>query len=181
MGKCCPYDVQQFEEYLKDYKNKYNEYNDRKKKCVNYQNDIMEKEKLISIYREKVTVLNIEFGRLRDQLNISSNNQNNSMKTINIDEKKYLIDNLEEITNKINKFYYLLQNQRTFLKNLENDFNTIQQQFNDIEKKINKKEKANTNFIINKITTLKQQLKENEKIITNLEKNKRESDKKKQR
>jgi len=179
MGKCCPYDVQQFEEYLKDYKNKYNEYNDRKKKCVNYQNDIMEKEKLISIYREKVTVLNIEFGRLRDQLNISSNNQNNSMKTINIDEKKYLIDNLEEITNKINKFYYLLQNQRTFLKNLENDFNTIQQQFNDIEKKINKKERANTNFIINKITTLKQQLKENEKIIINLEKNKREYDKKK--
>ena len=168
---------------LESLKNKYNEYNisfnDRKTRIRNYYNDIQEKEASISDYRLIASQFNNDLSNVKDQSNITSSQGNDIQQTINEDEKVYALNDLEEITNKINEFQYLLENQKTFLKNLENNFKMIQDHFNDIHIKFQNKEKVNKELIDNKINTLNKYLEENQQLLFKLEDNKRLTEQKK--
>ena len=122
---------------------------------------------------------NNELGNVKDQSNITSSQGDNIPQIINEDEKIYTLNDLEEITNKINEFQNLLEDQKTFLKNLENNFIMIQEHFNDINIKFQNKENANKELIDNKINTLNRYLEENQQLLNKIEDNKRLSEQKK--
>ena len=167
----CPSHIKKLKENFEEYQNRYNE---RKKNSINYYNDIKEKETFISNYRVFLSELNYQISSIKDQANITSSDIKNDK-----DEKNDSLNDLEEITNKINEFQNVLENQKTLLKNLENNFKMIQEQFDDINLKFQNKEKVNNELIANKINTLDKQLEENQQLLTKLEENKRLSEEKK--
>ena len=118
---CFSPNVQGLKEKLEMYKSRYN---DRKIKIKNYHKNIKEQENSVSNYRTSVSEFNYQFDK--DKLN-----------------------DLKEITNKINEFQNVLENQKTLLKNLENNLMLIQKQFDDINLKFKNKEFVNNELIEN--------------------------------
>ena len=147
-------------------------YNDIKLKNSIFYDDIEEKEEYISNYRAFLTELNNQINNLKDYLNIRLINQNNNDNYFNKDENNELINDIENISNKINEMELLLENQKIELKNLEGNFKIIQEQFNMIRK--NEQDDLNNQqfrYSID-IESIKGQMNQIENIITKLHENK---------
>ena len=147
-------------------------YNDIKLKNNIFYDDIEEKEEYISNYRAFLTELNNQINNLKDYLNIRLINQNNIANYFNKDENNELINDIENISNKINEMELLLENQKIELKNLEGNFKIIQEQFNMIRK--NEQDDLNNQqfrYSID-IESIKDQMNQIENIITKLHENK---------
>ena len=147
-------------------------YNDIKLKNNIFYDDIEEKEEYISNYRAFLTELNNQINNLKDYLNIRLINQNNNDNYFNKDENNELINDIENISNKINEMELLLENQKIELKNLEGNFKIIQEQFNMIRK--NEQDDLNNQqfrYSID-IESIKDQMNQIENIITKLHENK---------
>ena len=147
-------------------------YNDIKLKNSIFYDDIEEKEEYISNYRAFLTELNNQINNLKDYLNIRLINQNNNDNYFNKDENNELINDIENISNKINEMELLLENQKIELKNLEGNFKIIQEQFNMIRK--NEQDDLNNQqfrYSID-IESIKDQMNQIENIITKLHENK---------
>ena len=149
-----------------------NKYNNIKLKNNIFYDDIEEKEEYISNYRAFLTELNNQINNLKDYLNIRLINQNNNDNYFNKDENNELINDIENISNKINEMELLLENQKIELKNLEGNFKIIQEQFNMIRK--NEQDDLNNQqfrYSID-IKSIKDQMNQIENIITKLHENK---------
>ena len=147
-------------------------YNDIKLKNSIFYDDIEEKEEYIYNYRAFLTELNNQINNLKDYLNIRLINQNNNDNYFNKDENNELINDIENISNKINEMELLLENQKIELKNLEGNFKIIQEQFNMIRK--NEQDDLNNQqfrYSID-IESIKDQMNQIENIITKLHENK---------
>ena len=147
-------------------------YNDIKLKNNIFYDDIEEKEEYISNYRAFLTELNNQINNLKDYLNIRLINQNNNDNYFNKDENNELINDIENISNKINEMELILENQKIELKNLEGNFKIIQEQFNMIRK--NEQDDLNNQqfrYSID-IESIKDQMNQIENIITKLHENK---------
>ena len=147
-------------------------YNDIKLKNSIFYDDIEEKEEYISNYRAFLTELNNQINNLKDYLNIRLINQSNIANYFNKDENNELINDIENISNKINEMELLLENQKIELKNLEGNFKIIQEQFNMIRK--NEQDDLNNQqfrYSID-IESIKDQMNQIENIITKLHENK---------
>ena len=155
---CFSPNVQGLKEKLEMYKSRYN---DRKIKSKNYYNNIKESENSVSNYRTSISELNYQFD------------QYNTQKIINKDENNTLLNDLKEITNKINEYQNVLENQKTLLKNLENNLMLIQKQFDDIDLKFQNKESINNELIEKIFNNLEKLLGENQEILINLEEKKK--------
>ena len=151
-------------------------FDSKKINSLKYQKDIEEKEKYNSDYKAYISELNYQLSNIKEQLNISYANKAINQNIINTEEKNNLLNDLEDITNKINEFHNLLENQKTTLKNLENNFSMIQEQFNDIDEKFLKRENVSHKLVENKISTLEKLLEENQELLNKLEDNQRLSD-----
>ena len=147
-------------------------YNDIKLKNNIFYDDVEEKEEYISNYRAFLTELNNQINNLKDYLNIRLINQSNIANYFNKDENNELINDIENISNKINEMELLLENQKIELKNLEGNFKIIQEQFNMIRK--NEQDDLNNQqfrYSID-IESIKDQMNQIENIITKLHENK---------
>jgi len=151
-------------------------YDDIKIKNKFFYDDIEEQESYINNYKEFIIELNYQINNLKDKLNISLVTEKNLENLLEKDENNELLNNLDNISNKINKFYYLIEKQKTELKYLENNFQIIQEQFNEIKKnqQINQ-----DNILSTDIQYIKAQLNQSEIIINKLNQNKKLYDQKK--
>ena len=137
------------------------QYNDIKIQNIIYYNDIEVQEKYISNYKTYVSELSFRLSELNNNLNISYDTPDGNEPNINEkNENNYLLNDLDEINNKINEFHYLIENQKVELKNLENNYRIIQEQFNNIKIKFNKGININDKYI----SLIKEQLKESKEI-----------------
>ena len=154
-------------------------YNNIKLKNNLFYDDIEEKEEYISNYRAFLIELNHQINILKDYLNICLINQNNIDNYFNKDEDNELINDIENISNKINEMESLLEKQKTESKNLEGNFKIIQEQFNMIKK--NEQDELNYQkfrYSIN-IECIKTQINQIKNIINKLRENKMLYDQKK--
>ena len=140
------------------------EYNNIKIKNRIFYDDIEIQKQYCKNYRAFVTELYHQLNDLNDQLNINLIEQENNQ-YIQKEENEDLLYDLENISNRINEFKYLINMQKHELKNLENNFQIIQEQFNNI----NENEQ---NLIPIKLNYIKQNLIENENIVKRLNQNK---------
>ena len=148
-------------------------YDDIKNKNKFFYDDIEEQESYINNYKEFITELNYQINNLKDKLNISLVTEKFLLEK---EENNELLNNFDNISNKINQFYYLIENQKIQLKYLENNFQIIQEQFNEIKKN----QKINQDCILSSdIQYIKEQLNQSEKIIKKLNENKKLYDQKK--
>ena len=165
-NQCCgEHDMAKLKDKLETYKKIFDS---KKINSLKYQKDIEEKEKYNSDYKAYISELNYQLSNIKEQLNISYANKAINQNIINTEEKNNLLNDLEDITNKINEFHNLLENQKTTLKNLENNFSMIQEQFNDIDEKFLKREKVSHKLVENKISTLEKLLEENRELLSKL-------------
>ena len=139
-------------------------YNDIKIKNRIFYDDIEIQKQYCKNYRAFVTELYHQLNDLNDQLNINLIEQEYNQ-YIQKEENEDLLYDLENISNRINEFKYLINMQKHELKNLENNFLIIQEQFNNI----NENEQ---NLIPIKLNYIKQNLIENENIVKRLNQNK---------
>ena len=175
---CCPNTEGIFQPMSEEIITLNSQYNDIKINYLIYYDDIELLEKYISNYKTYVTELNYQLSDLNDKLNIAYSNPEDNNQNINnvnsINENTYLLNNLDEINNKINIFHSLLEKQKAELKNLENHYRNIQEQYNEIKKKLKKGKSNNSNSILNKINLIQKQLDENTGIMINLKDNQKE-------
>ena len=123
------------------------QYNDIKVQNIIYYNDIEVQEKYISNYKTYVSELSFRLSELNNNLNISYDTPDGNEPNINEkNENNYLLNDLDEINNKINEFHYLIENQKVELKNLENNYRIVQEQFNNIKIKIIKEKVLTINI-----------------------------------
>ena len=125
-------------------------------------------------YKAFVSELNYQLNDLKDQLNISISEEKNTQNILSKEENIDLLNDLESITNRINEYNSLIENQKTELKNIESNFNIIQQEFTDI--KANDKNKS---LVKIKIKSIEKQLSVNENIVQKLDNNKLKYEEKK--
>ena len=175
---CCPNTEGIFQPMSEEIITLNSQYNDIKINYLIYYDDIELLEKYISNYKTYVTELNYQLSDLNDKLNIAYSNPEDNNQNINnvnsINENTYLLNNLDEINNKINIFHSLLEKQKAELKNLENHYRNIQEQYNEIKNKLKKGKSNNSNSILNKINLILKQLDENTGIMINLKDNQKE-------
>ena len=163
---------------INDLNNLYWRYNDIKTKNKFFYDDIEKQESYIKNYKTFIAELNYQINNLKDKLNISVIAEKYFANLLNEKENNELYNNIDNISNKINQFYNLIETQKIELKYLENNFQIIQEQFNEIEKNKNKQKNQDYLFSTN-IQYIKEQLNQSEKIIKNLNQNKMLYDKKK--
>ena len=123
-------------------------------------------------YKAYLSELNYQLNNLKDQLNISIPEEMNTQNILSPEENIDVINDLEAITNRINEYNNLIENQKIELKHLENNFNIIQYEIDD----------ANTNeksLIKVKIESIEKLLSENELFINKLNNNKIKCEEKK--
>jgi len=167
---------------INDLNNLYWRYNDIKTKNKFFYDDIEKQESYIKNYKTFIAELNYQINNLKDKLNISVIAEKYFANLLNEKENNELYNNIDNISNKINQFYNLIEKQKIELKYLENNFQIIQEQFNEIEKNKNKnknKQKNQDYLFSTNIQYIKEQLNQSEKIIKNLNQNKMLYDKKK--
>ena len=144
------------------------QYNDIKVQNIIYYNDIEVQEKYISNYKTYVSELSFRLSELNNNLNISYDTPDGNEPNINEkNENNYLLNDLDEINNKINEFHYLIENQKVELKNLENNYRIVQEQFNNIKIKINKGKSINNKYI----SLINEQLNESKEIEIKIKNN----------
>ena len=148
-------------------------YNEIKSKNKIFYDDIEEQESYIENYRTFISELNYQINNFKTHLRISTNKEKFFENLLNREENNELLNNIENISNKIDEFNDLIEKQKSELKNLENNFQIIQEQFNviKINSKNNQNFQNNNNILIN-IESIKEQLKQSENIIKKLQKNK---------
>ena len=117
--------------------------------------------------------MNYQINNFKTHLRISTTKEKFFENLLNREENNELLNNIENISNKIDEFNDLIEKQKSELKNLENNFQIIQEQFNviKINSKNNQNFQNNNNILIN-IESIKEQLKQSENIIKKLQKNK---------
>ena len=167
---------------INDLNNLYWRYNDIKTKNKFFYDDIEKQESYIKNYKTFIAELNYQINNLKDKLNISVIAEKYFANLLNEKENNELYNNIDNISNKINQFYNLIETQKIELKCLENNFQIIQEQFNEIEKNKNKnknKQKNQDYLFSTNIQYIKEQLNQSEKIIKNLNQNKMLYDQKK--
>ena len=131
---CCPDRTKILQPMTEELSTLNNKYNDIKINYRIYYDDIELQEKYISNYKTYVTGLNYQLSDLKDKLNIVYSNPADINQNINYTaENTNLLNNLDEINNKINTFHSLLEKQKTELKNLENDYRILQERYNEIK------------------------------------------------
>ena len=144
------------------------QYNDIKVQNIIYYNDIEVQEKYISNYKTYVSELSFRLSELNNNLNISYDTPDGNEPNINEkNENNYLLNDLDEINNKINEFHYLIENQKVELKNLENNYRIVQEQFNNIKIKINKGKSINNKYM----SLINEQLNESKEIEIRIKNN----------
>ena len=147
-----------------DINNLNKEYNNIKINNRIFYDDIEVQKQYLANYSAFVAELNYQLNDLNDQLNINLIEQEYNQ-YIQKEENKDLLNDLENITFRINEFKYLIKKQKHELKNLENNFKIIQEQFNDI----NENEQ---DLIPIKLNYIKQNLDEISNIVNKLNENK---------
>ena len=138
-----------------------------------FYDNIEEQESYIENYRTFISELNYQINNFKTHLRISTTKEIFFENLLNREENNELLNNIENISNKIDEFNDLIEKQKSELKNLENNFQIIQEQFNviKINSKNNQNFQNNNNILIN-IESIKEQLKQSENIIKKLQKNK---------
>ena len=157
-----------------------NQYNNIKIKNKIFYDDIEKQEMYIENYKLFLSELNYQINNLIDNLNISLNEINYYEKILNQGETNELLNEIGTISDKINEFNDLLEQQKTELKSIKNIYKLIQEQFNQ-EKYNYKLGQVNSEFLrtINK-DYIKQLISQSENIEQNLSDNKIQYDKKKE-
>ena len=157
-----------------------NQYNNIKIKNKIFYDDIEKQEMYIENYKLFLSELNYQINNLIDNLNISLNEINYYEKILNQGETNELLNEIGTISDKINEFNDLLEQQKTELKSIKNIYKLIQEQFNQ-EKYNYKLGQVNSEFLrtINK-DYIKQLISQSENIEQNLSDNKIKYDKKKE-
>ena len=149
-----------------------NQYNNIKTKNIIYYDDIETQEKYLANYKEFVAELNFQLSDLKDQLHISLCQEKVIQNILSKEENADLLNDLENISNNINQFNYLIQKQKNLLKYLENNFNSIQSQFNELKENYSYGLITIDEMAQIKMDSIKQLLKENQTIEKNLRENK---------
>ena len=148
-------------------------YNDIKSKNNKFYDDIEEKKDYIKNYRAFLSELNHQINNLKDHLDIALYSQKFGNILFDKEESTELLNDIENISNKINEMESLLEKQKIKLKNLESNFKIIQEQFNEI-----KKNEQSDMFSID-IGSMQDQIVESKNIIKKLKENKMFYDQKK--
>ena len=141
-------------------------YNDIKSKNNKFYDDIEEKKDYIKNYRAFLSELNHQINNLKDHLDIALYSKKFGNNLFNKEESTELLNDIENISNKINEMESLLEKQKIKLKNLESNFKIIQEQFNEI-----KKNEQSDMFSID-IGSMQDQIVESKNIIKKLKVNK---------
>ena len=94
-----------------------NQYNNIKTKNIIYYDDIETQEKYLANYKEFVAELNFQLSDLKDQLHISLCQEKVIQNILSKEENADLLNDLENISNNINQFNYLIQKQKNLLPN----------------------------------------------------------------
>ena len=159
-NKCCPSidPIQKINELNKTF-------TDIKIYSLIFYDDLNTQKNYCENYKAYVSELNYQLNNLKDQLNISISEEKNTQYILTKEENIDLINDLGVITNRINEYNELIENQKTELKHLESNFNIIQQELNDTNT-------DNKSLIKVKIESIEKQLSENKNIIKKLENNK---------
>ena len=146
------------------------QYTDLKSQKKLFSKNIKEQEKCIYNYKSYISYLYYQKNVFKNNSNISvieeeyyqnlflSNNGNND-----------LLINIQNVSNKINEFNDLLDNQKNQLKNLQNSLENIQEQFYDINKPRQNNPSLKSFMVFTNINSIRNELTQNEIIIKNLE------------
>ena len=157
---------------ITDITNLNRKYNDIKLKNKIFYDDIEEQESYIENYRGFISELNYQINNLKDHLKISLVAEKFYENLLNKEENNELLNNIENISNKIDEFDDLIEKQKIELKNLENNFQIIQEQFNEIKKNSKNDPTLQNNTHSINIESIKEQLEKSENILKKLQKNK---------
>ena len=135
-------------------------YNTLKEQTKIFYDNVNEQEKLIENYKSIITKEKNEINNLK-----KSSEMNGDF------EKNQPLTNMENISNKINKYNDLIENQKDELKNIEKIFKKIQDQLDIIKKNEQNYPNIQDFFLFLCINNIKQQLLLSETIIKKLETN----------
>ena len=154
-------------------------YNDIKLKNKQFYDDIEEKKEYIKNYKAFLAELNHQINNLKEHLDIALSSQKFGDNLFSKEESTELLNDIENISNKINEMELFIEKQKIELKNLENNFKIIQEQFNEI-KKDEQNSPNNKNFMFSTdIDSILEQIFQSIDIIKKLKENKMFYDQKK--
>ena len=147
-------------------------YNEIKSKNNKFYDDIEEKKDYIKNYRAFLSELNHQINNLKDHLDIALYSKKFGNNLFNKEESTELLNDIENISNKINEMKSLLENQKIELKNLESNFKIIQEQFNEIKKYEQIFTKDQLCIFIVYIDSIKGKIVQSKNVIKNINENK---------
>ena len=145
-----------------------------------YYKDIKNQKECILNYKSFINELNHQINNFHDQLGVSMFGKKLEENLINKKENAQLLNELEQLSYKINQLSSILETQNKELKNLEINYKIIQEKFNEIKENENydENEKQRLYYVNNDIISL--YLNDIEETSQKLEKNKILYEKKKQ-
>ena len=138
-----------------------------------YYKDLKNQDEYISNYKSFINELNHELNNFHDQLHISIYGKKLEENLINMKENQELLNDLENISNKVNKFSSILEAQKKELKNLEINYKIIQEKLNTIKSNTNTDENNKRILLLENIESISNYLYELEETSKFLEKNKK--------
>ena len=162
-----------------------NKFKNIKKRNIIYYKDIKNQKECILNYKSFINELNHQINNFHDQLGVSMFGKKLEENLINQKENAQLLNELEELSYKINQLSSILETQNKGLKNLEINYKIIQEKLNEIKENKNNDENEkqrlyyvnndNISFYLNEIEETSQELEKN-KILYEKKKQEIEQD-----
>ena len=143
-----------------------------KKQNKFYFKDIKNQEEYISNYKTFINELYYQLNNLYDQLNISVYGQKYEENLINKRETSQLLNELEQISNKINQLNSIIEAQNNEIKNIEINYKMIQEKFYEIKLNYNSDDNTKQKILLVNNDIINSQLNELMQISNNLPRNK---------